>query len=229
MNRPSHFLRKTSSSDSSPIEITLPKNSNQKFEQPKTRNIARETVTIHTGGQLRKAMDEINIEPPKQKADRKPSKLPLLKRDSTYIVNPNSITIKNVTNQNSEPPKSKLVQVMPKNEPAPKITNKAARKPLVRQTSENKTADIDSSIENNQPEAVQMPKIKSLSSFKQQKRDEIKRFNEKSHFANNFEMPEVNMIGNKSLETIVDNARKSGQLNLSDYGLTESKLTLPTI
>lgn len=232
MSRHKQFLRKTSNSDIISSDDPLIKNTNNKgdsflkSEQQKARSIARETITIHTGNQLIKAMNEVNIESNKTKPERKPSKLPLLKRDSTYIVSPSSNAIKNVTGHNHETAPNKLAPVVPKSEPNPKmIQNKfIPRKPMIRKNSE-KTADVDSSIENNQPENVQMPKIKSLSSFKQQKRNEIKRLNEKSYFADNFEMPEVNMIGNKSIETIVDNARKSGHLNLSDFGLTESKLT----
>ena len=72
----------------------------------------------------------------------------------------------------------------------------------------------------------------SLSAIKQQKRNEIKKLNESlgNDLADSLVLPvnsfktknPAEMLTNgKSIETIIDNARRSGQLNLSDQNLNE--------
>lgn len=71
----------------------------------------------------------------------------------------------------------------------------------------------------------------SLSAIKEQKRNEIKKLNESlnNDFADSLVIPThknpfgISAPNCKSLETIIENARKSGQLNLSDHNLNEGR------
>ena len=167
-------VRSNSSLKNNKIEACLSEPPTFENKPKQKHSIARETVTIRSGGlsQLTAAINQ-NLN---DHLERKPviardspltrtpskSKLPVLKRGTTYIVEP-------------------------------------------------KTNKSESSVENSKPNVTQTPNRK-LSVLKQPKGDEIKIG----------AMIKNNISSNsRSVETIIENARKSGQLNLSDQNLTE--------
>ena len=170
-------IRSNSSLKNNKIEACLSEPPTFENKPKQKHSIARETVTIRSGGlsQLTAAINQnlndhlerkpvIARESPLNRTPSK-SKLPVLKRGSTYII-------------------------------------------------ESKTNKSESPVENSNTNLAQMPNRK-LSVLRPPKSDEIKISG----------MTKNNINSNsRSVETIIENARKSGQLNLSDQTLIEGFL-----
>lgn len=71
-----------------------------------------------------------------------------------------------------------------------------------------------------EPAQINKQTPKNLSDFKLQKKMEIQN-KPKNNFGSNFALPDVNQANSKSIQTMIENGRKSGQLNLSNQNLDE--------
>lgn len=135
-------------------------------------------------------------------------KLPILKRSGTYVVETPSPLVKNATSNNNLLSNQKPA-IKPPNKPA---QNRASQPSYPRQSST--TSNTSQEIE----EAKSTKASVSLSMLKQQKRAEMLKLNSKKTNDNGADAPTGN---NRSMDYIIKCARRSGQLNLSDHGLTE--------
>ena len=129
------------------------------------------------------------------------SKLPVLKRSGTYIVEAKSTPKKYTPIQ--IPAIEDPISLTPNKTPMLKLSEAA----LSNQQSPNKTS------------RVQNPRSTSLSMLKQQKRAEISK--NLNNSAKKLNEPLEIISNNKSMETILKNARMTGALNLSNHDLDE--------
>ena len=113
----------------------------------------------------------------------------------------------------------------------PILTKASTLKKTEGACTDNKSEDQNMEAKKSTEEPLNKSKP-SLSAIKQQKRNEIKKLNESlgNDLADSLVLPvnsfktknPAEMLTNgKSIETIIDNARRSGQLNLSDQNLNE--------
>jgi hypothetical protein len=133
-----------------------------------------------------------------------------LPRSTTYIVENPTITKSQANNNNKSIRENTqmIKSYLPKKTPPGSGSNEES---------------LNESLGNNSRKAV------SLAAFKQQKRSEIMKLGANKNKpgdvlgADHDDASDVILSNHKSIEFILKNARKTGQINLSNYGLTEGK------